>query len=621
MKNKKEIVESLPAKSKQPAGKKAFLFKALTILLPLIFLIFLEFILRLFDYGDNTDLFVKYPPDTRYMVMNYHASEKFFPDTANSPIGNQEPFAINKSVNTIRIFVLGESTTIGYPFNPNGSFHRWLQYRLTHMYPDKNFEIINLALTAVNSYTVLDFGKQLAQYNPDAVLIYTGHNEYYGALGIGSTTYVGSNRTLVQALIKLRQFKTVQLLNYCVRKITGLFAGKAPGDRKSLMEVLAAQQHIAYQSADYKAGINQFDKNMTELCRTLNSEKIPVFLSTVVSNEKDLPPFISKGSAPGSAAWYYNAGQLALKKLRYDSAKVDFYKAKELDELRFRAPEEINVLIKRLAAKFPGVHLVDTKKLFEQYSPHGIIGSETILEHVHPNLFGYAIMSEAFYQAIKKQQLIVEKPEQEMSLDQLQKEMPITRMDSLKGLYEIMMLKTGWPFNQPIAAKFKVEKSIDASLAVKVALGHLGWTNAMGQLFRYAKKEGNNQTASKVAEAMVLQFPQNEEFYGFAGNLNAVLKNYSAAAFYYRKLFMLNKDMQLPLAVFHLYLKADDPASALNVLQYITAPGREKMGAILKQIITDESLLTKQLNNTQIKQRIVANYKQLGLNDTEINIK
>jgi len=161
-------------------GKKLLLFKMLAILFPFVLLFLLEVALRIFNYGHNTALFVKYPKDDRFMQMNYFASDKFFSDTINATKGNSELFAINKASNTFRIFILGESTTIGYPYFHNGSFHRWLQYRLEQMYPDKNFEIINLSLTAVNSYTVLDFGKQLAQYKPDAVLIYTGHNEYSG---------------------------------------------------------------------------------------------------------------------------------------------------------------------------------------------------------------------------------------------------------------------------------------------------------------------------------------------------------------------------------------------------------------------------------------------------------
>jgi len=541
MKSPKTIANQTIDAHDQPKGKKLLLFKILSALSPFIFLLILELILRIFNYGVDTSLFVKYPPDERFMVMNYYASNKFFPDTVSATKGNQELFAINKAPNTFRIFVLGESTTIGYPFRPNGSFHRWLQYRLMQMYPDKNFEVINLSLTAVNSYTVLDFGKQLAQYQPDAVMIYTGHNEYYGALGIGSTTSVGSNRFLLHTLVKLRTLKTVQLLNNIIGKVATIFKSSQPkGDPKSLMEVMAARQHIAYGSADYKAGIDQFNRNMTELCSTLDNEKIPTFLSNVVSNEKDLPPFISNGSGPGSANWYYDAGQTAYQKADYPTAKQDFDKARELDQLCFRAPEAINTCIKKIAGQYPYVHLVDAQQLFEQNSPHGILGSETIMEHVHPTLFGYALLSEAFYRALQQQQLIKDKPARDINFDELRKEMPITRMDSLMGTYQTMMLKTGWPFNQPISKDFKVENSIEGTLATKVALGNILWASAMGQLFRYDQAHNNTAQAAQIAEAMVLQYPQSFDFYKYAASLNDTLKNYSKAAFYSKKLAMLS---------------------------------------------------------------------------------
>jgi lysophospholipase L1-like esterase len=619
---KPAAVKTTETKSSEPANKplspeKLRLFKWLAILFPFVLIVLLELILRLFNYGHNTALFVKYPPDENYMVMNHYASDKFFPDTAYATTGNQEIFAINKAPNTIRIFVLGESTTIGFPFRPNGSFHRWLQYRLSHMYPDKNFEIVNLALTAVNSYTVLDFGKQLAQYKPDAVLIYVGHNEYYGALGIGSTTYVGSNRFLVQTLIKLRGFKVVQLINNIIDKVKRLFAGNGKTNGRTLMEVMAARQHIAYNSPDYKAGIAQFDENMTELCSTLDNEKIATFLSTVESNEKDLPPFVSDGDGPTSANGYFRAGQAAFNDSSFAVAKQDFDKAKELDQLRFRAPDAINTDIRKIAGEFPNVHLVDTKKFFEQYSPHGIIGKELVMEHVHPNLLGYAVMSEAFYQAIQQQNLIKDKPEREYTLDQLRHEMPITTLDTLNGTYQMMILKTGFPFNQPISKDFRIPNSFDASIAGQVARGYLVWDAAMGQVFTFDRQHNNPAGQLKIAEAMILQYPQIPGFYTYAGNLNTQLGNYAQAAFYFRKLYMLNSDANLPQNIFKLYLEADDPVNALKYVSNSASP--KAFTAVLAEIINDETQLKTNPGNKTLTQQIAADYNKLGLDNVTLN--
>ena len=326
-------------------GEKLFLFKALTLFVPFVLLFLLELALRFGGYGHNTDLFIKYSKDERFMQMNPYASERFFSDTINATKGSSEIFEIKKAPNTFRIFVLGESTTIGYPYFHNGAFHRWLQYRLMQMYPDKNFEIINTAITAVNSYTVLDFGKQLIHYQPDAILIYSGHNEYYGALGIGSTSYLGSNRFVIGTLLKLRRVKLVQLLNNAIKKITGVFKNNQIDTRENLMKRMAARQQIPYGSKDYQTGLEQFDKNISEVCALFNDEKIPVFLSTIVSNEKDLPPFISNGSGKESAAYFFKSGQLEYRKRNFKAALQYFVKAKELDELRFRAPEEINSTI------------------------------------------------------------------------------------------------------------------------------------------------------------------------------------------------------------------------------------------------------------------------------------
>lgn len=608
------IILKMTDKEKAPKGKKLLLFKALAILFPFVLLVILEFVLRLCNYGHNTDLFVKYPKDDRFMQMNYYASDKFFSDTTNATKGNSELFAINKAPNTFRIFVLGESTTIGYPYFHNGSFHRWLQFRLMQMYPDRNFEIINLSLTAVNSYTVLDFGRQLAKYQPDAIMIYTGHNEYYGALGVGSTSYVGSNHFLVETLLKLRGLKLVQLFNNSIKKIAGVLSSKKIDDRETLMKRMAAKQELPYGSKEYQAGIDQFDRNMNELCSLFNDEKIPVFLSTVVSNEKDLAPFISNGTGSNSAAYFYKAGQDAYAKANYITAKQDFDKAKELDELRFRAPEQINTIIKKLTTEYPFVHLVDTKALFEQYSPHGIIGSETILEHVHPNVYGYAIMSEAFYQAFQQQHLITDSAQKAISFDELRKEMPITRMDSLSGQYQVMMLKTGWPFNQPIPKTFRLSPDLEDTIAGRVSLGHEEWRVAMGEVFEHDKKTDNKQGALRVMEAMALEYPQNEQFCGYAANLNAILEHYDMAAFYYKKLNTIAPADQIPQIVLQMYLRAGEPEKALNLVKDLQQGVQAQAGTLITQIISDKQTLKKDPGNQQASARIATNLKLLGVN-------
>src|SRR3984957_17025785 len=220
------------------SGKRTRWLKAIAILLPVVVLFLLEMGLRIFHYGYDTSLFIEYPRDPRYLVLNPNASRRYFTDPTMAPTGNSEPFKKTKDENPCRIFILGESTTIGYPYFHNGSFHRWLQYRLTRSFPGRSFEIINLSITAVNSYTVLGFAKELVDYRPDAVLIYSGHNEYYGTLGVASTSRLSGNRTLIRLMLALRRLRLVQWLTNGYRKLTTLFRTDKNHSGETLMQMM-----------------------------------------------------------------------------------------------------------------------------------------------------------------------------------------------------------------------------------------------------------------------------------------------------------------------------------------------------------------------------------------------
>lgn len=554
-------------KDQQLSRAKLKWFKVFAVLIPIILLLLAELLLRGFHYGHNTSLFIHYPDDPDYWVINRYASERYFTDTANATTGSIETFRVKKPANTLRIFVLGESTTAGYPYGHNGSFHRWLKYRLMHTYPNIHFEIINVSLTAVNSYTVLDFGKQVVNFEPDAVLVYTGHNEYYGALGVGSTSHIANSRFLVQTVLQLRRLRLVQLVGNLISSVKKGISGQVTDQRENLMKRMAASQEIAYHSEAYQAGINQFQDNMDELCQLMQNKNIPVFLSTLVSNEKDQHPFISVPVASGNADQQFKLAGSSYLSGNYPAAKQAYVKAKELDLLRFRAPEAMNQIIEHLVAKYPNVHLVEARKVFEAHSPHQILGSETLLEHVHPNLFGYALLSDAFYQSIEKAHLIRGSVTQGMTLEELLVRMPVTRVDSLNGAYTIMMLKAGWPFNQPIPASFKRGGSIAEQLAGALAVNRISWTDAMNQLFQYSIKANDKKTALKAVEAVLLEYPQNMTYQIYAGRLSFESGDYTSAAFYLKMAYDQDPSFANTQDMYLVYLKTDQPEKALSYIE------------------------------------------------------
>ncbi|HEY0274067.1 MAG TPA: hypothetical protein VGC22_12830 [Chitinophaga sp.] len=507
---------------------RAFFIRLTALLLPLLALLLLEGVLRLLGYGHSHALFVKAPGHPGFLVMNRYASEKFFTAAGNATTGNYELFREKKLPGTYRIFVLGESTTVGYPYMHNGSFHRWLQYRLMQTFPSRNIEVINVSLTAVNSYTVLSFGKAVLDYQPDAVLVYTGHNEYYGAQGVGSTSKIGNRRWLVRAMLTLRDLRLVQLMQQ------GLSSRQKTDTTQNLLQRMAAQQVIAFGSKAYQQGVAQFTENMDALCSLYSRRKVPLLVSTLVSNEKDLPPFIGN-----SARALFTASRQLYGQGAYDAAAAGFRKAKDLDQLRFRAPEVMNAILERLARKYPGVHLVDAHAVFAAHSPHGCIGNETLLEHVHPDLYGYALLSDAFYQGLQQARLLPSLEGKTYTFEQLLADMPVTKVDTLFGVYDVMLLKKGWPFLQPIPDSFKVEASVAGRLAAELVSKRITWNEAMDALMEYYQQTHDQRNIQRVAEAVMLEYNTDPLFYQYAAQYSAAAGDAAKAALYARKAALL----------------------------------------------------------------------------------
>ncbi|MCF0051803.1 hypothetical protein LXM25_17180 [Dyadobacter sp. LJ53] len=580
--------------------------------MPFLALLVLEGALRLFGYGHDLSLFTADPGRKGYLVLNKYASEKYFANQKNATIGNFEPFLAKKATGTFRIFVLGESTTIGYPYMNNGSFHRWLQFRLMHTYPDRDFEIINLSLTAVNSHTVLDFAKGIIAYEPDAVLVYTGHNEYYGAMGVAATSGIGHSRLLAKLLMSLREFRVTQLINAITSGISGFFSGEVDL-RENLMKRMAEGQQMAFESDDYKAGIEQFRVNVDELARVMSEKGIPLLISNLVSNEKDLKPFVSIPDKQGmTAEMHYKLGLDKYKQGDYTHAKKELVLAREHDALRFRAPEVLNDIIRKTANRHKGITLVDTKQLFEQHSPHHILGQETLLEHVHSNLLGYALLSEAFYQSMKRAGLLPP-VSVEMSLATLRARMPITRVDSLKGAYEVMILKEGWPFNIPMPAAEKQEKTEEEKLAGGLVVKQISWRDAMARLRQHYIAEHDTANALRVAEALALDNPLDPLAFDQAGNLSAVLDQNQQAITYFSKAFRLENSFARAKALFVLLLKMDRPETALPYIAYAAA--HNSSGFSLNELYTSVGQInelkkqyTADSGNVQLANSLAAGY-------------
>ncbi|OFY58078.1 MAG: hypothetical protein A2Y87_06310 [Bacteroidetes bacterium RBG_13_46_8] len=428
---------------------KKLIFNLLIAIIPVLFIVLLEFLLRLFQYGDDYSLFIDHPDElySEYRIVNPHVGAKYF-QLLEYTEPARDIFLRKKPEGCFRIFVMGSSTVIGFPYENNLMFSRILQERLQDAYPDRNIEMVNTAITAINTFTLLDYMPRILAEKPDAILIYAGHNEFYGAFGVGSAEAVSHNRALIRLHLMLMDSKLYQALRNIIGGIGRTFSGKTAPSRGTLMSKVVKKADIIYNSNDYAKGIRYFEKNYGAMLDLARKNNVPVFVSDLVSNIRDIKPFKSIATENYKEAdYYYTAAIKAEQQKEFQKAKENYLLARDYDCIRFRASGEINEKIRSLASEYK-THYVPTLALFESHSPHQIVGDNLMTEHVHPNIEGQFLLADAFYQAIAGSG-VIGATVNELTVkpaDYYLNTYGYTELDRLVGLHRIANLKYHFPF-------------------------------------------------------------------------------------------------------------------------------------------------------------------------------
>ena len=155
---KSEVQSYIRTLTPQFDARRERQFKLFALSFPLVLFVMLELVLRLFNYGGNLDLFITASGDyADYYSCNPHVGKRYFFMQETVPDPPNDLFLKQKPANGYRIFVVGGSTTAGYPYGNNLLFSRILQQRLKDVFPQRHIEVVNTAMTAINTYTIFDF--------------------------------------------------------------------------------------------------------------------------------------------------------------------------------------------------------------------------------------------------------------------------------------------------------------------------------------------------------------------------------------------------------------------------------------------------------------------------------
>ncbi|MBV2129321.1 SGNH/GDSL hydrolase family protein [Arsukibacterium indicum] len=521
---------------------RVWLFRAIALILPLLVLVLAELAIRATGTGDNWPLFKVNPANPAYLVTEADIVKRYFANNTALPSVKMEPAFLlaEKPDNAIRLVVQGGSTAAGYPYGAGASLAAMLEQRLSRTFPEQRVEVVNTALAAVNSYTLLDLADEIIAVKPDAVLIYAGHNEYLGLLGVGSNYLASQSPAVTRLLISLRKLHSFQLIEQLYQQMNPMLETTAENSR-TFMAKVARDKDIALDSAQFEAGLKQFDSNLSRLLAKYQRAGIPVYISTLVSNLADQPPFHSKpvpaatrqqlaqlaqtspntatyaellqalttaATAAGSAELHYQLGQHFLQQGKATLAKQQFLLAKEHDLLRFRAPEAINQQIRQLAERYNAT-LVDSAAAFTANSPQGIPGKGLLLEHVHPNVQGYFLLADSFYKALGREQALGswQKP---VPSEIAWQERPITPAEEHAGYLRILQLKADYPFrDEPVNVQFPVAQTPQQQWGQAYVEGKLDWLSLQNRNAQYYHQQGNGDMLLKTLKIIADALPHD----------------------------------------------------------------------------------------------------------------
>jgi tetratricopeptide (TPR) repeat protein len=399
---------------------------------PFLLLGLLELGLRLAGWGYPTSFFLRaWHNDRAVLIENPKFGWRFFPPSvARSP--QALSIAAEKPPGALRIFLLGESAAMGDP-EPAYGFGRQLERLLQARHPDRQIEVANVAMTAINSHVLREIARDCAARAGDCWIIYAGNNEVVGPFGAG--TVFGRQApglAWVRANLAVKKTRLGQLLD---RSLQPHGPAKWEG-----MEMFLGQQ-VRRDDPRLNNVYHHFAKNLSAIIQSGKSSGAKVLVSTMAVDLKDSPPFASEHrpglSAPGQGQWdqclargrqaetqgrqadalgaYAQAARIdpdyaelafvrarcELAQGRASAARADAQLACDLDTLRFRADSRLNEIIRQTAAA-QGVRLIDGERELARLSSGGVPGEELFYDHVHLNFRGNYALAALFVPEVER---------------------------------------------------------------------------------------------------------------------------------------------------------------------------------------------------------------------------
>ncbi len=457
MNDPKTIPETEAGAPPPPVGRAAagrsrrLLFALGAVVAGLLPLLVLEAGLRLFDVGRPADAPDALAGFSRNVPLFERQGEVYRTARAHAPFIAPQEFPAAKPRHGFRIFCFGGSTVYGHPYLGPTSFPQWLEMELAGSDASRSWQAVNCGGVSYASYRIAPMVKEVLQYQPDLIILATGHNEF-----LEDRTYKSLKaRSAAWAWLQGRLYSlhTVGLARQWLARLRPAAPplDEAPDSDTGLGPTVNTRLDYASGYASYHRDdawhqrvIAQYDDSVRAIVASCRAAHVPILLVRLGSNLRDCPPFKSEHRAvlaPEPEADWQAAFDLATaaekidlpRALRFytEAAAIDgehallnyrlarvldrmgrpgealpyYLKARDEDICPLRIISPLEQTLIRIATQ-TGTPLVDVASLVAGRSPDQIPGNDWYVDHVHPNIGGHQLIARALAAQMRESGLL-----------------------------------------------------------------------------------------------------------------------------------------------------------------------------------------------------------------------
>ena len=416
-------------------SKTMLMMKMGVALFPIVFLVAMEIVFRIAGWGIHAS------EDSQNKWDNPHISFdedlRFFPEWT-------EELSTPKPEGLKRLFVIGGSSAAGYGVETD--FSERLETQLKEKHTGVQWQVVNGGVGAAGSHRVFEVLKRAAQFEPDLVIVYFGHNEFL------ENIFFDPNGLLAKVEATGSVIRKIQVVNW-LRDVLGADV-KAPtlkGKKPKLKSRFLGSMNfpLIKDDAQYANKLQFLESNVRQMVGFSREKGFPLVLIPAEPNLMHFPgsPANPKNFEMIKKEWFALESDIesAVSGQDWKKAREVIERVNELDstharmlyysglawyglgeaqkaqaDLRLavlydkhgdRSNADISnqILSVADAMKVPALDLTDlfnveNKKEFERMQATGLfdmtigpVGLELFTDHCHPSEMGHEKIADALY--------------------------------------------------------------------------------------------------------------------------------------------------------------------------------------------------------------------------------